>query len=245
MAKRPVFKASAVFPYVKTIQTEFVYYSGFALSQAQKSAVSLHNSYLAKYPEDTGKILEVSTRSTEPLGKALSAFNLQYRTDCGKEVPLECVFQAGKCFENGQQYKDLLKASARDAKRDPRLRESGSVVSFELEGRIYPIVPRTLFYDWLYIAALMQHERLADEAMAFSVFTDIAFNPEKSINCQARAVALYVALRTADKLTETMKDVEIFRRLVYPKESIEATIQEPEKVKQLTLFDSVIFTSKE
>ena len=245
MAKRPVFKASAVFPYVETIQTEFVYYPGFALSQAQKSALSLHNAYLARHPEDTGRILEVSTRSTEQLGEALSAFNLLYRTKDGQEVPLECVFQAGKCFENGRQYKDLLRASARDAKGDPRLRESGGLVHFELEGRTFPLVPRTLFYDWLYIAALMQHERLAGEVMAYSVFTDIAFNPEKSINCQAKSVALYVALRMADKLTEAMRDVESFRRLAYPESAVEAAIQEPETVEQLTLFDSDVFTSKD
>lgn len=245
MAKRPVFKAVAVFPYVEVIQTEFIYFPGFSPSQAQKSAESLHHSYLEKYPEDSGKILEVSTKSTMPLGNALSAFNLRYRMSNGDDIPLECVFQAGKCFENGNQYKDLLKASAREAKRDPRLRESGKLVKFELEGRSFPLVPRTLFYDWLYIAALMQHERLAEEIMAYAAFTDIAFNPEKSTNCQARSVALYVALRTADKLAEAMKDVETFQRLVYPKESTEAAVQEPQRTRQLTLFDSEVFTTRD
>lgn len=245
MAKRPVFKASAGFPYVEVIQTEFTYHSGFSLSQAQKSAESLHHAFLEKHPEDSGKILEVSTRSNMPLGNALSAFNLRYRMSNGDDIPLECVFQAGKCFENGKQYKDLLKVSAREAKKDPRLKESGALVKFELEGRFFPLIPRTLFYDWLYIAALMQHERLAEEAMAYSAFTDIAFNPEKSINCQARSVALYVALRTADKLAEAMKDVENFQHIVYPEESTQATIQGPEKAMQLTLFDSKEFISKD
>ena len=245
MAKRPVFKAVAVFPYVEVIQTEFIYFPGFSPSQAQKSAESLHHSYLEKYPEDSGKILEVSTKSAKPLGNALSAFNLRYRMSNGDDIPLECVFQAGKCFENGNQYKALLKVSAREAKRDPRLRESGKLVKFELEGRSFPLVPRTLFYDWLYIAALMQHERLAEEIMAYSAFTDIAFNPEKSINCQARSVALYVALRTAGKLNEAMKDVETFQRLVYPEESTQAAVQKPEKAMQLPLFDSEEFASKD
>ena len=52
MAKRPVFKAVAVFPYVEVIQTEFIYFPGFSPSQAQKSAESLHHSYLEKYPAD-------------------------------------------------------------------------------------------------------------------------------------------------------------------------------------------------
>ena len=238
MAKRPVFKATTGFPYVEVIQTEFVYYPGFSPSQAQKSTESLHHSYLENHPEDSGKILEVSTRSKKPLGNALSAFNLRYRMSNGDDIPLECVFQAGKCFENGNQYKDLLKVSAREAKRDPRLRESGALVKFELEGRVFPLVPRTLFYDWLYIAALTQHEHLAEEAVVYSAFTDIAFNPEKSINCQARSVALFVAVCQADKLAEAMKDVETFQRIVYPEESTQATVQKPEKAMQLTLFDS-------
>lgn len=218
--KRPVFKMLTMFPYVKEIQTEFIYYPGFSFAQAQKSAGSLHHSYLEKYPKDSGKILEISTRSTKPLGKALSAFNLQYRMNNGNNVPVECVFQAGKCFENGKQYKDLLRVQPWEAKKDLRLRRSGKLIKFELEGQSFPLVPRTLFYDWIYIKALMQNNQLAEKVMSYSAFTDIAFDPEKSINCQARSVALYVSLRKAGKLNEAMKNIEAFQRLAYANEIV-------------------------
>lgn len=54
-----------------------------------------------------------------------------------------------------------------------------------------------------------------------------------------------MALRTADKLAEAMKDVETFQRLVYPKESTEAAVQEPQRTRQLTLFDSEVFTTRD
>lgn len=64
MAKRPVFKAVAVFPYVEVIQTEFIYFPGFSPSQAQKSAESLHHSYLEKisrrFRENTRSFNEIN-----------------------------------------------------------------------------------------------------------------------------------------------------------------------------------------
>ena len=234
MASRPVFKAVAEFPYVKAIPTEFKFYSGFALEQAQKSVDSLHQAYIETHLEDMGKILEVSTRSKSKLGYALSAFNLHYRMSNGLEYPLECVFQSSKCFEENKQYKDLLYVSAREAKKDSRLMESGKLIGFKLEGRNFPLVPRTLFYDFIYITALMQHEYLADEVKAYSAFTDIAFNPGKSINCQARAVALFVALSKTELLNKVMEDVDSFADIVYSKEH---SVKTAEKFTQLTLFD--------
>ncbi len=88
----------------------------------------------------------------------MSAFNLEkYVPSLGKRIPLECVFQAGKVFENGGPYSDLLNVSSRDAKRDERLRMSGRIISFEFEGNRFPTKPKTLFYDWLYINARIEN----------------------------------------------------------------------------------------
>jgi hypothetical protein len=38
---------------------------------------------------------------------------------------------------------------------------------------------------------------LIEKLTAYEAFTDIEFNPEKSINCQARSAALYVSLHRA------------------------------------------------
>ena len=52
-----------------------------------------------------------------------------------------------------------------------------------------------MFYDWLYIRALAQNSELALSLMEYNAFTDIAFNPKKSINCQANSAALFVSLK--------------------------------------------------
>ena len=59
----------------KECYCDFEYHGGFALSQKQKCIKSLHESILKQNPEL--KLLEISTKSTQALGVALSAFNLE------------------------------------------------------------------------------------------------------------------------------------------------------------------------
>ena len=71
--------------------------------------------------------------------------------------------------------------------------------------------PRTAFYDWLYINALHKHPDLAEQVLTYRAFSDIAFNPERSINCQAYAAALYVSMHDRGLLTpDVLKDKETY-----------------------------------
>ena len=128
MAIRPFFMISdsEIF---KEDNCEFTFYTGFALSQKQKSIKSLHEQILKKY--SNAKILEVSRKSENSLGIALSAFNLTLPIN-NNEYPVENIFQSSKVFSNGGPYQDLLFVHPRDAKRDERLKTSGKLISFEL-----------------------------------------------------------------------------------------------------------------
>lgn len=47
--------------------------------------------------------------------------------------------------------------------------------------------------------------------MTYRAFSDIAFNPDRSINCQAYAAALYVSLHDRGLLTpDVLKDKETY-----------------------------------
>ena len=59
----------------------------------------------------------------------------------------------------------------------------------------------------------MANPELAQEVREFDAFTDIEFNPAKSINCQAAAAALYVSLCRNGKLEEAMSSREAFLSL--------------------------------
>lgn len=193
MATRPVFAPGKRRNEADVFMTEFQWNSGLNVSQKRKNIAALHEAYMARFPER--KVLEISSKSEQKLGVALSAFNLKkYVPSLGKSIPLECVFQGGKVFGAGGPYTDLYEASPRDAKRDPRLKSSGMLRSFQYEGEQFPILPKTVFYNWIYINALLENPELAQQLVEFDGFTDIEFNPDKSLNCQAEAAALYVTL---------------------------------------------------
>ena len=206
MAKRPIFVPDFnEFPYVDAIDIEFKWHPGFAKSQLQKSIASLHAA--AEKLNKISPILEISSKSTSPLGVSLSAFNLSLQTLKGQTMSVECAYQGSKVFENGGPYHDLYYGSSREAKTDDRLRTSGELIAFNFCGEDFPTEPKTAFYDWLYITALSQQKTdIIRELEAFQGFSDIVFNPNRSINCQARAAALFVSLSK-----NGLMDEQIFR----------------------------------
>lgn len=212
MATRPVFisqRSNTAF--VREMDIEFKWFAGMAVSQKQKSIASLHEAARARL--GANEMLEISSKSSDPLGVALSAFNLVLPLDSGR-VSVEVAFQAGKRFEHGGPFLDLLSGSSRDAKGDPRLKESGRLVEFVLSGEPWPLEPRTAFYDWLYLNALAANPVLSRPLLRYGAFTDIEFNPEKSLNCQARSAALYVSLEKEGLLGEVLSSRDAYLRIL-------------------------------
>ena len=212
MAQRLCFKPFYGGSFVEEEMIDFKYYSGFSLSQKQKSIRSLHEEIKNKYPQC--KVLEISSKSEIDLGVNLSAFNLKlYNREVNKKVSIESIFQSSKVFKNGGPYKDLLFKSSLDAKRDIRIRESGDLLHFDYCGMKWGLEPNTMFYDYIYISALVENYEIAEVLINFDCFTDIEFNHNKSINCQARAAAIFVSLKKQDKLNHYIKDLELFESI--------------------------------
>ena len=61
--------------------------------------------------------------------------------------------------------------------------------------KTFKLEPKTAFYDWLYIKALGNNKDLINEIRKFNIFSDIKFNPNKSLNCQARSLAIFRTLQ--------------------------------------------------
>ena len=200
MAERPAFfhadgkVAGKLYP--------FEWFPGFAVSQKQKSIKSLHE---AIRKSDAGaRPLEVSTKGTEPLGVKLSAFNLRLNG-----YTLENIFQSGKVFEHGGPYPELLAAPPKEAKRDERLKNSGALKAFRYQGEDFPLIPQSVFYDYIYFAAVKE-SLTAEEINAvsdYNYFTDIEFNPVRSVNTQARTAAmLRLVLEEYGRLPDFTRD---------------------------------------
>jgi hypothetical protein len=206
MAKRPVYTAEVDGNmYVKKEEVEFQWYPGFAVSQKQKSIDALHSAFIEMHPEK--KVLEISSKSPEENGIRLSAFNLMIKSK-NKSYSLECAFQGSKAFEKGGPYREIFDMTSIDAKRYEKLKSSGELIGFDFYGIKWELEPKTLFYDWLYINAIHKNRELAEYIVQFDAFTDIEFNPKKSVNSQCKAAALYVSLYRRGRLEKALEDRE-------------------------------------
>jgi len=198
---------------VDEISVSFPWHKGMAPSQKRKNVGELHSAAAMRGIEP---LLEVSSKSEEQLGQRLSAFNLKVELEEGGVISLECAFQGSKIFEGGGPFTDLFGVESLDAKRDERLSRSGKLIGFRFEGQDFPLIPKTAFYDWLYIRALYPHREFLQRLHRYAGFTDIEFNPAKSINCQARSCATYVALQKLELLDDCVTSSEQFMQVLLP-----------------------------
>lgn len=208
MAKRPIFAPNLTGDTLtKMLFLDFEWHPGFSQVQVQKSVASLHQ---AAARRNLSPILEISTKSPEGLGVRLSAFNLFLRPANGRPICVEAAYQGSKVFEEGGPYTDLYNLTGREVKKDERLRNSGKLVAFEFFGERWSLFPQTAFYDWLYVAALKQNPAPGKQLLHYCAFSDIVFNPERSLNSQARSAALYVSLCRKGLLDVALSSPERF-----------------------------------
>lgn len=204
MAMRPAWKVEKTKIFFKVVRNnfEFKFNPGFSVTQKRKNIDALHQAI-------GDKALEISTKSMVDFGRKLSAFNLKLNG-----IPLECVFQASKVYQYGGPYKDLLMVSPKEAKRDERHKSSGKLIYFEYEGKNFPLEPKTLFYDFIYIKSVKECVPLEKlkTIIQYQYFTDIEFNPQKSVNCQAKSLAIIKAMLMAFGEIPDINDISEFKK---------------------------------
>ena len=86
---------------------------------------------------------------------------------------------------------------------------NGKVIGFRYEGKEFPAVPVWAFYNYIYMLALKENEKISKHLLSFSAFSDIEFSID-SFNCQACAAAQYVSLYNQNKLEKALLDFETF-----------------------------------
>ena len=184
----------------------FTYVKGMAFSQKCKNVLSFHSSIQAQFPN--AKILEISTKSSNSVGVALSAFNLTL-----DGCPVECLYHASKVFKNGASFEFLKDYSPRDAKR--YIRENGTMGlnCYKYKGIEIPLSTGTLFYDYIYICALMQNPDVSSALIEYDLFTDIEFNEKKGLNCQARSCAIYSYMLRTGTVDKYMDSMDSFAKI--------------------------------
>ncbi|WP_319568676.1 DarT1-associated NADAR antitoxin family protein [Cohaesibacter marisflavi] len=214
MAKRFVYVPTEGNPGVEEVEIEFEWFPGFAVSQKQKSISALHD---AADEAGLSPILEISSKSEDELGVKASAFNLSFVTkSTNRKISVESAFQGSKVFAFSGPFPDIYDMTAKQAKKEIRVRQNGTLTGFKFFKKQFPIQPRTFFYDWLYINTLHKDEELSADICRFAGFSDIEFNPDKSVNCQAFSAALYVSLVRCGALAEALESELSFKELLTP-----------------------------
>lgn len=209
MAKRLLFSArtdknSIV---VTREEIEFEWIGGFAHSQKIRRLAKFRE----KLPKNIiDKHIEVSSGSDTVYGKNLSAFNLKYSSGDLKGYTVESVYQGSKIFTSGGPYQELYNRPSIVAKKDSRIRVNDPMIGFQLWDDDWPLIPPTGFYNYLYFLALIQNYELITAASTFEFFSDLEFNHEKAISCQAESLAIFFALHRQNKVNEILQDKRDF-----------------------------------
>ena len=130
-------------------------------------------------------------------------------------VLVEVVFQGSKVFDGGiGPFSELYSHDSREVRHYVQDVSAGRrLLAFEFDGVRWELEPKTAFFYQLYIQALLANPQLAEALRGFDAFTDIEFNPNRQVNCQAAAAAFYVSLCRTGKLEEAMSGREAFLRL--------------------------------
>ncbi|ATM87635.1 MULTISPECIES: DUF6977 family protein [Yersinia] len=222
MANRPVFIPKIHGPaLVEIINVDFDWSPGLSISQKQRSIASLHRNFNNLLPKE--RVLEVSSKSEDELGRKLSAFNMGVTSRNGQFINVESLFQSSKVFTSAAgiqgPFRDLMLMSPREAKQSEKIKNSGQLKHFSFrpngqrDDEIWELEPKTAFYDWLYLNAL-NIVPWKEEVLAYTAFTDIEFNPSKSINCQAYSVALWCALNLRGLIEGVVPSRDAFINLI-------------------------------
>lgn len=195
-------------------QYTFNFYGGFALSQKQKTIDAFHEELKN---DGLKNILEVSRKSKNQLGNALSAFNLMLNIK-GITRSIESVYQSSKVFNNNIQFKEVLDYEPLMAKRfiKENVEKNNLILtSFNCFGIEFPLYPITIFYDYIYVLALSQHNDIASNVIKNDCFTDIEFNHKKQHASQARSCAIFKYLYDNKLVSISLDNFNEFKKVYF------------------------------
>jgi len=128
-------------------------------------------------------------------------------------------------------------------------KKSGKLLHYNYEQSLYPSYPSFLFYTWLYLNALLENPGLVRGLEEYDGFTDIEFAKTARDNCQAKACAIYIALKKNNLLNQ-VESFEDFKALMLEedisvieekKEELPAPKKKEEPVKRKDFFHWPIY----
>ena len=143
------------------------------------------------------RTLEISSRSSDRLGRDLSAMNLPAAGDPHRRS-VEAVYQAAKCYGDGGPDSHLSQSGYEAKRRDRERRRQGPLAGFRHEGRQWPPETGSAFYDWLWSRSALGccGHGVVERLQRFDGFTD-QFHRPGALACQAKAAAIVAGMGLA------------------------------------------------
>ena len=143
------------------------------------------------------RTLEISSRSSDRLGRDLSAMNLPAAGDPHRRS-VEAVYQAAKCYGDGGPDTHLSQSGYEAKRRDRERRRQGPLAGFRHEGRQWPLETRSAFYDWLWTRSALRHRGngVVERLQRYDGFTD-QFHRPGALACQAKTAAIVAGMGLA------------------------------------------------
>lgn len=77
----------------------------------------------------------------------------------------------------------------------------------------FPLSPATIFYDYIYVVALVQNLEIANKILGYYCYTDVEFNHKKQFASQARSCAIYKHLVENNKAEICLKNIDEFKKI--------------------------------
>lgn len=240
MAERYVFISKDSYPYYEKVYVALDWFGGHALSQKRKCEIGLHQNFLSEYPGY--KCLEISEASLYSLGHDLSAMNLSKRTREGI-TSVESAFQSSRIYDDGETrigpFPEYLFSPGKVSKKEVKQASKGLISKEYLFDDMVFYAPQhhiSLFYDYLYLNALLEEENQNATTKllegGYNAFSDLATT---SLNSQARSAAIFVGLHMAGLLDE-VKEFNSYLKLFRTETNGKAI--GPESYENVQLLDS-------
>ena len=140
------------------------------------------------------RTLEISSRSSDRLGRDLSAMNLPAADDPHGRC-VEAVYQAAKCYGDGGPDTGVSSSGYEAKRRDRERRRQGPLAGFRHEGRQWPPETGSAFYDWLWTRSALRHcgHGVVERLQRYDGFTD-QFHRPGAVACQAKTAAIVAGM---------------------------------------------------
>lgn len=158
------------------------------------------------------KVIEFSSKSDHKSVKKLLPGKLTKVVD-GKKMTINKIFKtAERVSSDDSSANNIIVNVVNKTVVEVAARKEPKTIGYKYDGHIFSSRPRQMFYNYLYINALLEHQDRMAYLAEYDAFSDVQVASSSGNPVPAQAVAIYVSLARLG-LLEKVRDPEEFEAL--------------------------------